>query len=216
LAARLVLAPLGERRGAGREPTAAARRPTTQATLPVGDPRRRLPVCRGERAAAYGARHFKKVDRDFAGARHEIPLHQDSHADYPVTVMCSVLKVSPPAIMLALAPGEPAICHQSRSRYDIKRVHTRRPRTLCSPRIHMIEGQGRGVEPGRIERLSAITVFAHHGAARRCGDDSATNSRSPRTCSIGTSSPPSPEPESALDITYIETDQRMGSIWPLS
>ena len=34
-----------EQRGARREPTAASRRPTTQATLPSADTRRRSPVC---------------------------------------------------------------------------------------------------------------------------------------------------------------------------
>src|SRR4029077_7770644 len=53
-----------ELRGAGREPAAAARRPTTQATLPSADPRRGdRPFAARERAVARGARHFKKLSR---------------------------------------------------------------------------------------------------------------------------------------------------------
>ena len=48
-----------EQRGAGLEPTAAARRPTTQATLPSADHAAGdRPFAARERAAAYGARHF--------------------------------------------------------------------------------------------------------------------------------------------------------------
>src|SRR5262245_60556291 len=45
-----------EQRGARLEPTAAARRPPTQATLPSADH-----AAERERAAAHGARYFKKL-----------------------------------------------------------------------------------------------------------------------------------------------------------
>src|SRR4030081_1539094 len=48
-----------EQRWAGREPTAAARGPTTQAALPSAD--HAAPFAARERAAAHGARHFKKT-----------------------------------------------------------------------------------------------------------------------------------------------------------
>jgi transposase len=48
-----------------QEPASAAWRPTTQATPMPADPGfGARPVAPGERTAAHGARHFKKVDRD--------------------------------------------------------------------------------------------------------------------------------------------------------
>ena len=63
----------------------------------VGGPRGgdRSPAAR-ERAAAYGARHFKKVDRDLCwDADIEFRFIEDRRADYPVTILCDVLAVSP-------------------------------------------------------------------------------------------------------------------------
>ncbi len=60
--------------GARRERTAASRRPTTRATLPSrgGD----RPSATRERAAAHGARHFKKTrSRSLLERGHEIPFH---------------------------------------------------------------------------------------------------------------------------------------------
>jgi transposase len=51
-----------ELRRAGREPTAAARRPTTQATLPSADHAAEIArLQRENESAAYGARHSKKL-----------------------------------------------------------------------------------------------------------------------------------------------------------
>ncbi len=48
-----------------QQPASAAWRPTTQATPMSADQASEIaPVAPGERAAAHGARHFKKVDRD--------------------------------------------------------------------------------------------------------------------------------------------------------
>ncbi|WFU45417.1 hypothetical protein QA640_46160 (plasmid) [Bradyrhizobium sp. CB82] len=38
---------------------------------------------------------------------------EDRRADYPVTLLCDVLGVSPALLCMALAPGEPTICRQS-------------------------------------------------------------------------------------------------------
>ena len=63
----------------------------------VGGPRGRArsPAAR-ERAVAYGARHFKKVDRDLCwNADMRFRFIEDRRADYPVTILCDVLGVSP-------------------------------------------------------------------------------------------------------------------------
>jgi transposase len=71
-----------ERRGAGREATAASRRPTTQATLPSADHAAEdCPFATGERTLAHGARHFKKSrSRSLLEFGHEIPLDRRSPA----------------------------------------------------------------------------------------------------------------------------------------
>jgi hypothetical protein len=87
-----------EQRGAARlEPTAAARRPTTQATLPSADHAAEIArFAARERAAAHGARHFKKVDCDLCwSSEMRFRFIEDRRADYPVTVLCDVLGVSP-------------------------------------------------------------------------------------------------------------------------
>ena len=59
-----------ENRGAGREPTAAPRRPTTQAALPSADQAAEISRLQtGERAAAHGARYSKKLSSAVARLR---------------------------------------------------------------------------------------------------------------------------------------------------
>src|SRR5829696_7325155 len=54
--------------------------------------RRRSPFAAGERAAAHGARYFKKVDRDLCwNADMRFRFIEDRRADYPVTILCDVL-----------------------------------------------------------------------------------------------------------------------------
>src|SRR6059058_3086647 len=73
-----------QRRGAGREPTAAPRLPTQQAVLSSAD------------QAADGTRHFKKVDRDLCWSPDmRFRFIEDHRADYPVRIMCGALEVSP-------------------------------------------------------------------------------------------------------------------------
>ena len=69
-----------EQRGAGLEPTAASRRPTTQATLPSADHAAEIArLQRENRAAAHGARYFKKVHCDLCwSSEMTIPLHRRS------------------------------------------------------------------------------------------------------------------------------------------
>ena len=63
-----------------------ARRPTTQAALPSADGRDR-PFAARERAAALGARHFKKVDRDLCwSSEMRFRFIEDRRVDYPMTI----------------------------------------------------------------------------------------------------------------------------------
>jgi transposase InsO family protein len=85
---------------------------------------------------------------------------EDRHADYPVTVMCSVLKVSPAGYYAWRSRPESRRSATYRDLVDdIKRVHRDAHGRYGSPRIHIdLKAQGRGVSRGRIERL-----MRHHG-----------------------------------------------------
>src|SRR5947209_2015835 len=84
-----------EQRGAGREPTAAAA-PDNAGAAVGGSGGGDFPSATGERTAAYGARHFKKVDRDLCWSSDmRFRFIEDRRADYPVRIMCDALGVSP-------------------------------------------------------------------------------------------------------------------------
>jgi putative transposase len=80
---------------------------------------------------------------------------EDRRADYPVTIMCDVLDVSPAGYYAWRSRPESQRSADNRDLVDdIKRVH----RDVCgrygSPRIHAeLRAQGRGASRGRIERL---------------------------------------------------------------
>jgi transposase InsO family protein len=120
---------------------------------------------------------------------------EDRRADYPVTVMCDVLGVSPAGYYAWRSRPESRRSAANRDLVDdIKRVHRDTRGRYGSPRIHIeLKAQGRGVSRGRIERL-----MRHHGIR-------ATGTSSPlrRT---GSGSPISPTSRPI----------RAGSIWPPS
>ena len=149
-----------ELRGAGREPTAAARRNAGDAA--VGGPRGRdRSFAARERTAAYGARHFKKVDRDLCwNTDMRFRFIEDRRADYPVTILCDVLGVSPAGYYAWRSRPESERSAANRELVDdIKQVHRDACGRYGSPRIHAeLKAQGRGVSRGRIERL-----MRHHG-----------------------------------------------------
>src|SRR5450631_4356034 len=150
-----------ELRGAGREPTAASRRPTTQATLPSADHAAEIGRLQRERAAAHGARHFKKVDRDLCwSSEMRFRFIEDRRADYPVTILCDVLGVSPAGYYAWRSRPESRRSAANRELIDdIQRVHREAYGRYGSPRIHAgLRAQGRGASRGRIERL-----MRHHG-----------------------------------------------------
>jgi hypothetical protein len=61
-----------------------------------GSGRGDFPFATGERTAAHGARHFKKVDCDLCWSSDmRFRFIEDRRADYPVRIMCGALGVSP-------------------------------------------------------------------------------------------------------------------------
>ena len=123
----------------------------------VGGPRGRdRPFAAGERAAAHGARHFKKVDRDLCWSSDmRFRFIEDRRADYPVTILCDVLGVSPAGYYAWRSRPESRRSAANRQLVDdIKRVHRDTRGRYGSPRIHVeLNAQGRGLSRGRIERL---------------------------------------------------------------
>jgi putative transposase len=80
---------------------------------------------------------------------------EDRRADYPVTVMCDVLGVSPAGYYAWRSRPESRRSAANRDLVDdIKRVHRDTGGRYGSPRIHVeLKAQGRGASRGRIERL---------------------------------------------------------------
>src|SRR3979490_1372402 len=85
---------------------------------------------------------------------------EDRRADYPVTIMCDVLGVSPAGYYAWRARPESQRSAANRDLVDdIKRVHRDTSGRYGSPRTHAeLRAQGRGASRGRIERL-----MRHHG-----------------------------------------------------
>jgi transposase InsO family protein len=85
---------------------------------------------------------------------------EDRRADYPVTVLCDVLGVSPAGYYAWRSRPESRRSAANRHLIDdIKRVHRDTSGRYGSPRIHIeLKAQGRGASRGRIERL-----MRHHG-----------------------------------------------------
>jgi putative transposase len=80
---------------------------------------------------------------------------EDHRADYPVTIMCDVLGVSPAGYYAWRARPESRRAAANRELVDdIKRVHRDTNGRYGSPRVHAeLRAQGRGASRGRIERL---------------------------------------------------------------
>jgi putative transposase len=85
---------------------------------------------------------------------------EDRRADYPVTILCDVLGVSPAGYYAWRSRPESRRSAANRHLIDdIRRVHRDTHGRYGSPRIHVeLKAQGRGVSRGRIERL-----MRHHG-----------------------------------------------------
>jgi transposase InsO family protein len=85
---------------------------------------------------------------------------EDRRADYPVTILCEVLGVSPAGYYAWRSRPESRRSAANRDLVeDIRRVHRDTSGRYGSPRIHAeLTVQGHGVSRGRIERL-----MRHHG-----------------------------------------------------
>jgi transposase InsO family protein len=80
---------------------------------------------------------------------------EDRRADYPVTILCDVLGVSPAGYYAWRSRPESERSAANRDLVeDIRRVHRDTSGRYGSPRIHAeLKAQGRGASRGRIERL---------------------------------------------------------------
>ncbi|NOJ50969.1 IS3 family transposase, partial [Bradyrhizobium sp. WSM 1744] len=110
----------------------------------------------GERAAAHGARYFKKVHCDLCwSSEMRFRFIEDRRADYPVMIMCDVLGVSPAGYYAWRSRPESQRSAANRELIDdIRRVHRDTNGRYGSPRVHAeLRAHGRGASRGRIERL---------------------------------------------------------------
>jgi putative transposase len=80
---------------------------------------------------------------------------EDRRADYPVTILCDALGVSPAGYYAWRSRPESQRSAANRVLVnDIKRVHRDTNGRYGRPRIHVeLRAQGRGASRGRIERL---------------------------------------------------------------
>jgi transposase InsO family protein len=80
---------------------------------------------------------------------------EDRRADYPVTIMCDVLGISPAGYYAWRArPESPRAAANRKLLDDIKQVHRDTNGRYGSPRVHAeLRAQGHGTSRGRIERL---------------------------------------------------------------
>ncbi|HEY5306618.1 MAG TPA: IS3 family transposase [Pseudolabrys sp.] len=151
-----------ELRGAGREPTAAARRPITQATLSSADHAAEIARLQRENERLRMERDIlkKSIANLCWNTDMRFRFIEDRRADYPVTIMCDVLGVSPAGYYAWRSRPESRRSAANRDLVeDIRRVHRDTNGRYGSPRIHVeLKARGRGASRGRIERL-----MRHHG-----------------------------------------------------
>ncbi|WYJ39267.1 IS3 family transposase [Bradyrhizobium sp. 2S1] len=202
-----------ELRGTGREPTAAARRPTTQATLPSADHAAEIARLQRENERLRMERDIlkKSIANLCWGAEMRFRFIEDRRADYPVTILCDVLGVSPAGYYAWCSRPESQRSVANRELVDdIKRVHRETNGRYGSPRIHVeLKAQGRGASRGRIERL-----MRHHGIRAimaRPRRVRTTDSRHDLPIAANllerNFTATAPNRIWLADITYIETDQ---------
>ena len=82
-------------------------------------------------------------------------FNEDRRVDYPLTILCNTLGVSPAGYYAWRSREESRRSAANRDLVDyIKRLHRDTSGRYGSPRIHAeLKAQGRGVSRGRIERL---------------------------------------------------------------
>src|SRR6185312_6724294 len=155
--ARFRVAPLGGTMWGRARADGGGAAPHNAGDAAVGGPRGRdRSFAARERTAAYGARHFKEVDRDLCwNTDMRFRFIEDRRADYPVTILCDVLGVSPAGYYAWRSRPESERSAANRDLVDdIRRVHRDTGGRYGSPRIHVeLKAPGRGASRGRIERL---------------------------------------------------------------
>lgn len=136
---------------------------------------------------------------------------EDHRADYPVTLLCDVLGVSPAGYYAWQSRPESRRTAANRDLVDdIRRIHRDTRGRYGSPRIHVeLKAQGRGASRGRIERLMrrhGIRAVMARPRRVRTTDSRHDLPIAPNLLDrnfIATA----PSQIWLADITYIETDQ---------
>ena len=136
---------------------------------------------------------------------------EDRGADYPMTIMCDVLGVSPAGYYAWRARPESRRAADNRQLVDdIKRVHRDACERYGSPRIHAeLRAQGRGVSRGRIERLMrrhGIRAIMARPRRVRTTDSRHEFPIAPNLLKRNFTAA-APNRIWLADITYVETDQ---------
>ena len=136
---------------------------------------------------------------------------EDRRADYPVTIMCDVLGVSPAGYYAWRSRPESRRSAANRDLVDdIKRVHRDTSGRYGSPRIHAeLRAQGRGASRGRIERLMrrhGIRAIMARPRRVRTTDSRHDFPIAPNLIERNFAAA-APNRIWLADITYIETDQ---------
>ena len=136
---------------------------------------------------------------------------EDRRADYPVTILCDVLGVSPAGYYAWRSRPESRRSAANRDLVDdIKRVHRDTSGRYGSPRIHIeLKAQGRGASRGRIERLMrrhGIRAIMARPRRVRTTDSRHDLPIAPNLLDRSFSAT-APNQVWLADITYIETDQ---------
>jgi transposase InsO family protein len=136
---------------------------------------------------------------------------EDRRADYPVTILCEVLGVSPAGYYAWRSRPESRRSAANREIVDdIKQVHRDTRGRYGSPRIHAeLKAQGRGVSRGRIERLMrhyGIRAIMARPRRVRTTDSSHDFPIAPNLLERHFTAV-APNRIWLADITYVETDQ---------
>ena len=144
-------------------------------------------------------------------SRNEFRFIEDRRADYPVTLLCAMLGVSPAGYYAWRArPESPRAAANRELVDDIKRVHRDTNGRYGSPRVYAeLRAQGRGASRGRIERLMrrhGIRAIMARPRRVRTTDSRHDFPIAPNLLErnfIATA----PNQIWLADITYVETDQ---------
>jgi putative transposase len=136
---------------------------------------------------------------------------EDRRADYPVTILCGVLEVSPAGYYAWRSRPESERSAANRDLVeDIRRVHRDTRGRYGSPRIHAeLKAQGRGASRGRIERLMHRHGIRAIMACRRRARTTDSRHDLPIAPNLLDRNFTAAAPNRIwlADITYIETDQ---------